>query len=90
MHGDKPQAILKLMELSGAGRMTAMLRWAEQDFDEHRGVFVADGSYIMATAAYGLRLPFRRFDRVPEVLLHSREVSGFSLGGRELMGTVAW
>lgn len=89
-YGERPEAILHLMKLSGASEAAAMRRWAWQDMEASRGVFVTQGNYISDLTACNMRLPVSRWQRVPEVTLRHPEVAALSLGAGRLMGVVSW
>lgn len=90
LYRETPAAVLHLMKLSGASEAAAMRRWAWQDTEASRGVFVAEGNYISDLTACNMRLPVYRWQRVPEVALHHPEVAAMSLGGSRVMGVVSW
>lgn len=90
LFGETPAAVLHLMRLSGASEGAAMRRWAWQDVTASRGVFVSEYNHISDTSTCNLRLPFNRWERVPEVALHHPEVSALSVGWRRVMGVVSW
>lgn len=88
VYGETPEAILALATSSGASQGAAMRRWAWQDVNEYRAAFVAQGNYIEDATACRARLPFRRWERVPELHLCDPALSLLQLGAGRVMATV--
>lgn len=86
--GDSPAAILQLAQLAQASLPAAMRRYVYADPDARRAAFVTSGSYIADVASCNCRLPFWRYDRIPEVTLQHPEVSATSLSRGRVLGVV--
>lgn len=86
--GETPEAILALATSSGASEGAAMRRWVWQDVNEYRAAFVAQGNYIEDASACRARLPFRRWERVPELQLADPALNLLYLGTGRVMATV--
>lgn len=88
VYGETPEAILALASSSGASAGAAMRRWAWQDVSEYRAAFIAQGNYIEDATACRARLPFRRWERVPELHLADPALNLLYLGTGRVMATV--
>lgn len=89
-HGETPKAVLHLVERCGASEAAAMRRWVWQDVGQARAAFTVQGRYVDDVICCRARLPFVRWDRVPELPLTHPELSVLSLGAGRVLGTVAW
>ena len=87
-HGDTPRAILHLAEVSGASLPVALRRWVRQDWNESRAAFEIEGNYVQDVTAWNARLPFWKWDRVPDVALEHPDLMLLGLGQGRVLGTL--
>ena len=90
LHGDGPAAVAHLMQGGRASLAAAMRRYVYADLDAQRAAFVVSGSYVSDAAACNLWLPIWRYDRVPEIQMQMPDAELLMLGGRRVLGTVAF
>lgn len=64
--GETPQAILNVADRAGVSLPAALYRWVSHDPWAERAAFITSGSYIAHVATCNTRLPFWRYERVPE------------------------
>ncbi|CAM3590543.1 ImmA/IrrE family metallo-endopeptidase [Deinococcus frigens] len=92
MYGDTPEAIFNLAVAGQASLPAALHRWVSRDPDAYRAAFITSGSYVAHVGTCNSRLPFWRFDRIPEVALAVPDAELRQVPRRQaaVLGTVAW
>lgn len=64
--GETPQAVLNVAERARVSLPAALYRWVSHDPHAERAAFMTSGNYISHIATCNTRLPFWRYDCVPE------------------------
>lgn len=70
LYGDTPAAILHMQERTGMSERVCLRRFTFADLDASRAAAVFIGPTVADVASVNYRLPFRRYDRIPEPALN--------------------
>lgn len=82
MYGNTPEAIVNLAIAGQASLPAALHRFISSDVEAQRAAFITSGSYIAHVATCNTRLPFWRYERVPEIGLVLPEAKLFAVPKR--------
>lgn len=89
-HGRTAMAVFHLWERSPASLGAALRRFVFDDLEARVAAFTTSGSYIADVAACNTRLPFWRYDRVPEIGVAMPDANLMRLTPGRVLGVVAW
>lgn len=74
-YGHTPAAILEMQELSGMSEAVCLRRFVFSDLETSRAAAVFVGPQVVDVSSNNYRIPFRRYDRVPEPALTVQHAS---------------